>query len=149
LLQHEVILLKSCYPNSHIMTGDQLDQYKTSYLSMRSVMDQHPEKLFVLLTPPPLNPAGTNPEAALRARQFANWMGSAEYLNGHPNVVVFDLFDYLAEEMTGAEDADMLKAEYRDGADSHPNTEANQTIGPLLVDYVIQSIEMYRGVWDR
>lgn len=147
LLQHEVIVWKSCFaPANHITSDQQLEQYKTWYLGMRDVMDQHPEKVFVVVTQPPLNPAETDAGEAARARAFANWLKSDEYLRGHRNVFTFDLYGDLAEDNPSAADANMLRASYRDGSDSHPNRKANETVGPVFVDFIIHAIQSYRTV---
>jgi hypothetical protein len=144
LLQHEVIILKSCYPNSSITSDEQLAQNKDYYLKIRDTMDKHPDKVFILVTTPPLNPAETDLETAARARAMADWLKSDEFLSGHPNVFTFDFFSYLAEDQPGSSGLNMLKAAYQDGADSHPNQLANETIGPKFVEFVIQSIQGYR-----
>jgi len=144
LLQHEVIAFKSCFPASNISSETQLEQYKTWYLEMRAVMDRHPEKLFIVLTPPPLNPAETTPTAAERARRFAGWLSSPEFLDGRPNIATFDFFDLLAESDPGKEDFNMLRADYREGTDSHPNQLANQEIGPQFVAFILRAIEAYK-----
>ena len=145
LLQHEVIIFKSCFPVSNITSDEQLEEYKSYYLAMRDVMDQHLDKLFVVMTPPPLNPAETTAEAAVRARAFADWLRSDEYLSGHANVTTFDFFDYLAEADPTLPDYNMLREAYREGSDSHPNAMANGIIGPLFVDFVVDAIESYRA----
>lgn len=145
LLQHEVIILKSCFPVSHIADDDQLDAYKSHYLAMRDVMDQCPDKVFVLMTPPPLNPAATDATAAARARAFSEWLASDVYLDRHSNVFTFDFFDHLAEADPTSPDHNMLRAAYRDGTDSHPNRAANEATGPLLVEFVIHAVRSYRG----
>jgi len=145
LLQHEVIIFKSCFPNSHIISPDQLEQDKEWYLDMRATFENYPEKVFIILTQPPLNPAETNPEAALRARELTAWLTSDEFLNGHSNLFVFDFFDLLAENDFTSIDANMLRREYRNGSDSHPNQLANETIGPLFVDFVLKSIQTYQN----
>jgi len=145
LMQHEVIAFKSCFPVSDITSDEQLAEYKADYLSMRDVMDQHPDRVFIVVTPPPLNPAATNANAAARARAFANWLKSDAYLEGHPNVFTFDLFDLLAEGDPIAPDYSMLRAAYREGDDSHPNRMANETIGPLFVDFIVQAVKAYRA----
>ncbi|MFZ5917168.1 MAG: hypothetical protein ACOYZ7_09565 [Chloroflexota bacterium] len=145
LMQHEVIAFKSCFPASNITSQAQLEQYQTWYLGMRDVMDQHPEKVFIALTPPPLNPAATNAETAARARAFADWLTSGEFLAGHPNVFTFDFFDLLAERDPSAPDLNMLRAAYRDGEDSHPNERANQTVGPLFADFIFETVAAYRA----
>ena len=144
LMQHEVIAFKSCFPASNITSEEQLQQYKTWYLGMRAVMDRYPDHVFIVVTPPPLNPAATDAETAARARAFANWLKSDEFLAGHPNVFTFDFFDLLAEGDPSAPDSNMLRADYREGKDSHPNELANQTIGPLFADFIIEAVQTYR-----
>lgn len=144
LMQHEVIIFKSCFPTSDITSDAQLAQYKTWYLGMRDVMDQHPDHVFVVVTPPPLNPVATTPGAAARARAFASWLASDAFLDGHVNVFTFDLFDALAESDLSAPDANMLQAVYREGEDSHPNTLANETIGPEFADFIVTSVRAYQ-----
>jgi hypothetical protein len=147
LLQHQVIAFKSCFdPANHITTDRQLETYKAWYMGMRVVMDRYPDKIFIVVTDPPLNPAETNSQEATRARAFANWLKSSEYLNGRRNVFTFDLYGYLAEDDSTSPDDNMLRRAYREGSDSHPNQLANETIGPLFVDFVIKAIQDYRAV---
>ena len=143
LLQHEVIVFKSCYPVSDITSEEKLDEYKAYYLEMRDVMDQHPDNIFLLVTPPPLNPSETNSEIAARVRRFTDWLVSDEYLAGRLNIFTFNFFGYLAEDDSTSLELNMLRAEYRQGTDSHPNLEANETIGPRFMDFVIQAINEY------
>ncbi len=144
LMQHDVIMFKSCYPASNISTDEELEQRKSWYLKMRDFMDQHRDKIFVLVTPPPLNPAETSAAAAQRARAIATWLTSAEFLSGHSNLFTYDLFDRLAENDAAKVDVYMLRQDYRSGTDSHPTQVANERIGPDLVQFVVQSIDQYR-----
>ena len=145
LMQHEVIIFKSCFPVSDISNQEYLDKYKRYYLSIRDVVDQHPDRLFIALTPPPVVPESSTPRNAARAREFANWLQSDEFLAGHANLFTFDFFDLLAEGDPSAPDHDTLRAEYRPGiaGDSHPNVLANETIGPRFVEFVVDAIESY------
>jgi hypothetical protein len=143
LLRHEVLIFKSCFPNSAIESDDSLEQRKALYRGMRDVIDRHPDRLFILLTTPPLHPKATDAQQAARARALARWLGSDEFLRGRPNLYVFDFFDLLADPATHT-----LRAEYQtdpDSTDSHPNEAANQTIGPLFVDFVDKAIQAYRA----
>ncbi len=136
LANHQVIAFKSCFPASEIADTDTLNQYKTWYLAMRNAFDQRPDKLFVVMSTPPLHRLATTATAAANARQFANWLKSSAYLSGHTNIVCFDLFNYLA----GADN--FLKYEYEGShsdSDSHPNTLANQTVGPIFAQFLIDS----------
>jgi hypothetical protein len=141
LMQYDVIVFKSCYPVSNIQSDDQLAEYKSYYLSIRERMDEYPNKIFILVTPPPEIPAETDAQAAARARDFADWLASGEYRNGHANVSTFDFFDLMADPSTN-----MLRIEYQsDEFDAHPNELANQTVGPLFADFIDQSIRAYGG----
>ena len=139
LMQYDVIAFKSCYPVSDIQSDAQLAEYRSHYLSIRARMDQYPNKIFIVVTPPPEIPADSDPQAAARARDFADWLTSGEYLDGHPNVFTFNFFDLVADPATN-----MLRADYRtDESDAHPNELANQTVGPLFVDFIDQSVKTY------
>jgi hypothetical protein len=147
LLQYEVIIFKSCFdPTSHIESDAELEADKSDYLQVRDAIDQHPDKVFILLTQPPLNPAETNPAQAARARNLADWLASPEYVGERANLFVYNFFAALAVDDPGAADDNMLRAEYRNGSDSHPNELANEQIGPELVEFVIKAIDTYRSL---
>ncbi len=136
MLAYDVILFKSCFPASNISSNEQFEEYQRYYLAIRDVIDQHPDKLFIPFTTPPLVPNETDAASAARARRWAEYLTSPEYLAGHPNIAVFDFFDHLADENG------YLRAEYRaDEWDSHPNDYANQVVGPLLVAFVDEAIQ--------
>lgn len=113
LLRHEVIVFKSCFPNTFIDSDEKLAQQKAYYLNIRSSLDRYPDHIFIVVTSPPLEPGSTTPEAAARARSLAEWLTSPEYLDGHPNMYVFDLFSLLARPDQGRWDANTLRTEYR------------------------------------
>jgi hypothetical protein len=143
LLQHEVIIVKSCFPNSGIDSDAELEQNKNWYLQMRDIVDQHADRIFIILTSPPLHPLSTDASEATRARVLADWLGSEEYLQDRKNLFVFDLFDQLTDSETN-----MLREEYqRDtgSSDSHPNITANRQIGPIFVEFVDQAIITYKS----
>ncbi len=87
LMEYDVIAFKSCFPVSNIQSDEQLAQYQSYYRSIRSRMDQYPNKVFIVITPPPEIPAETDAEAAARARTFADWLTSDEYLGGQLNAL--------------------------------------------------------------
>ncbi|MBA4377379.1 MAG: hypothetical protein C0395_01760 [Gemmatimonas sp.] len=141
LENHQVIAFKSCYPASDVGSDAELQQYKTWYLAMRDVFDGHPDKIFVVISQPPRHRLITDRDDAARARAFATWLGSAEYLGGHDNLRCFDLFDRLAVPDNGTATANMLRWEYERSHtddDSHPNALANLTIGPDLAAFLIE-----------
>jgi len=140
LMAYDVIVFKSCFPTSNIVDDGQLDAYRSYYHTIRDTTDLYPQKLFVIVTPPPQVPNNTNAEEAGRARLFADWLGSDDYLGGHANLVTFDFFDLLAG------DDSTLQPSYRvDEWDAHPNDLANQEIGPIFVSFLDAAIMDYFG----
>jgi len=141
----QVIAFKSCFGASNIDDASALQDRKNWYLAMRDFFDQHPEKLFVVMSFPPQTPLETTATQAGYARAFANWLKSAEYRSGHPNVVCFDLFYYLAKADDGSADANMLQAEYRlsDPHDSHPKDNAYGIVGPKFAEFLINAALNY------
>ncbi|MGQ9573071.1 MAG: hypothetical protein ACUVX1_12550 [Chloroflexota bacterium] len=139
LMQYGVIAFKSCFPVSDIQSDEQLAEYKSYYLSIRDRMDEFPNKIFIVVTSPPQVAEYTDSQAAGRARAFADWLASDEYLGGHPNVFTFDFFDLLADPSTN-----MLRADYQSAEDdAHPNELANQAIGPLFADFIDRAVRAY------
>jgi len=134
---HEVIAFKSCYPASDIGSDTELEARKTWYLSMRDVFDQFPEKIFIVMSQPPRHRLATNKDDADRARAFADWLKSDTYLAGHDNIVCMDLFNEFAQADDGSDTRNMLRYEYERShydSDSHPNTLANETVGPWYAE---------------
>jgi hypothetical protein len=145
MANHQVIAFKSCYPASAIGSEAMLVQYQTWYLAMRDFFDLHPEKIFVVMSPPPLHRVATNAADAARARTFSLWLGSGAYLSGHPNIICFDLFDQFAQPADGSTYQNMLRYEYEtnhEGTDWHPNLLANQTVGPIFAQFLATVAEM-------
>lgn len=145
LALYDVIAFKSCYSNSGIHSEAHLNLCKHHYNTIAKVINQHPEKTFILLTTPPLASRRTNPAEAMRARALARWLKEGEFSRKCLNLFVFDLFSFLAESKLAAHNANMLKSDYRHRFpfDSHPNRNANMHIGPIFIDFVISKIQEY------
>lgn len=140
--RHQVIIFKNDHSTGDIASSAQLQQYFTDYLAIRDVLDQYPDKLFVLMSGPPRRPEAISNAEADRARTFYEWLQSPEYMNGHPNILFFDLFDALANPDDPSDpERNMLRAEFRlppeGSTDSHPNLQANLTVGPLIASMII------------
>lgn len=105
---NEVIIIKSCFPNSAVSgnpndpardEGDQftVSNYKFIYNDLLKYFGEHPEKLFIIVTAPPL--LGT--EYASNARAFNEWLRN-DWLRENnyrlKNVVVFDFYNILTSE---------------------------------------------------
>lgn len=145
LFLHDVIIIKSCFTASDIDDDAKLEADQQYYRAISAVMGQHPEKLFILLTQPPRNPAETDAASARRARELASWLISDEFIQGNANIKVFDLFDLLAEPDQAATDANTLKTVYRNGTDSHPNDAGSLAAGQQFAEFVIQAASAYQA----
>lgn len=145
LMQHEVIVFKSCFTGNVLADDAQVEAMKGDYETVRRFIEGHPEKLFLLLTSPPLNSSEADPAMAARARQMADWLLSEDFRRGLPNLYVFDLYGRLAENDPASPDFNTLRADYRNGTDNHPNQKANQAVAPLLADFIVQSVRDYHS----
>lgn len=151
---NNIVMFKSCFPNSQIESDGTapgnpnsrertIANYKAVFDGLGREMRKYPNNLFVYLTYPPQVPAVTTPTHAARARQFNRWLieeflPSYQKETGLDNFVVFDLFDFLADENN------VLKTNYRVSIpnDSHPNELANR-------EAVRQFMEFFRPIWTN
>ena len=115
--ENKIILFKSCFPNSNLRgrpgdparTGpnplrgqDSSSQYMTVanakgiYKDLLKYFATRPDKLFVVVTAPPLSARETSPGAANNTRALNRWLVN-NWLSGYPhkNVVVFDFYNVL------------------------------------------------------
>ncbi len=121
--ENEIIMFKSCFPNSRLAgsptdsptIGDNplwgkdawaTDEFMTvsnakgAYVSLLDYFAAHPDKLFVVITAPPLvkydKSQKTDAQHAANARAFNSWLLN-EWLTDYPqkNVAVFDFYNVL------------------------------------------------------
>jgi len=152
---YDTIIFKHCFPGADVLadTGSpdvsssrkSLENYKAQYRALRREFDKYPNNLFIAWTLVPRHRLATNAENAARAKQFVDWVKN-EWLTedgqSHPNIKVFDFWGYAAESNENPErgQVNTLKYEYErshSSSDSHPNTLANETIGPIFAQAVI------------
>ena len=141
--ENEIIIFKSCFPNSDLEgnpddppTSDgwlSVGHAKYVYNEILSYFGQHPEKLFVVITAPPLSDRGN----AANARAFNlwlvnDWLSENDY--SYHNVAVFDFYNVLTgkdghhtfengEEVHQVASKDTLH--YPSG-DDHPSKKGSQ-----------------------
>ncbi|MEK6839952.1 MAG: hypothetical protein AABX72_03350 [Nanoarchaeota archaeon] len=134
ILSYDVIAFKNCYPTTRIISDQQLEEDIKYYIIIRDNLRKYPAKQFILLTPPPARRETTKIEDAKRAMKLVAWLNSSDFLQGVPNIHVFDFFGLLADKNG------MLKKEYQRLLpwDSHPNKKANLTVAPLFADYLVK-----------
>ena len=102
--ENEIIVFKSCFPNS-ALTGSPSDapspdgwltvgHAKYVYHELLAYFGEHPDKLFVVITAPPLS----DPAYAANARAFNQWLVNDwldQYSTTLKNVAVFDFYNVL------------------------------------------------------
>lgn len=151
-----LVIFKHCYPGASIEVDlgkpditskrKSIENYKLQYRALRTLMDGMPDKKFMVWTLVPLHRLATTTDQANRAYQFVQWM-KTEWLTEdgklHPNIFIFDFFSLAAEMSLSPVNGKQycLKYDYEyshTSNDSHPNTLANSTIGPLFAEAVVK-----------
>lgn len=129
---YDTVMIKSCYPNSHVKSEQQLQSIKVQYQAIFEAFVAHRKQL-ILLTTPPLRPLLTSQTEAKLASELAYWLAASAAKMG---VRVFDLHHTYAE-MSGKHQG-MLKREYRRLLpwDTHPNRIAHEAIAPQLARFI-------------
>lgn len=133
-LRYDIVVIKSCYPNSNIASDQELEGIKQHYVAICSFFAKQ-NRMLIILTSPPLTPLMTKPDKAKRARELSDWLVNTDF---GASVKVFNLFDLLAISPRSKQ-ANMLKKEYRRWlpTDSHPNTRASKEIASKLVSFFV------------
>jgi hypothetical protein len=129
--ENEIILFKSCFPNSALggnpddplNTGENplfgegagsefhtVANAKGVYTNLLSYFSTRQDKLFIVITAPPLHKNNTNPQQAANARAFNRWLVEA-WLQTYPykNVAVFDFYNVLTSN-GGSKDRNDLES---------------------------------------
>jgi hypothetical protein len=165
---NQIVLFETCF-NSNWFVGRgtppgaatgpalTLENAKATFRELRTILERHPDVLFVHLTASPLAPRlvgeprwkalarkltgkpsrGAQYEAgAALAREFNSWLATPDgWLKGYPqkNIIVLDQYDILTG--SGRTNA-LLYTRDPSGEDSHPNREGlakvAEALAPLL-----------------
>ena len=151
-----LVIFKHCYPGAGLNsdTGKpdvksnrkSIENYKLQYRALRTLMDGLPDKKFMVWTLVPLHRLATTTEQAARAYEFVQWVKEqwlTEDGKQHSNIFIFDFFSLAAEMNKNPANGKQycLKYDYEyshTSNDSHPNTLANATIGPLFAQAAIK-----------
>jgi hypothetical protein len=142
--ENQIILFKSCFPNSALEgspndpptpgTDLNVGNAKFIYNEILQYFKTRPDKLFVVITAPPL----TDGTLSNNARAFDEWLVNdwlKENNYTQPNVAVFDFYNILTgpnnhhrfnngaiEHVTN----DKRNTEYYPSEDDHPNSQGNR-----------------------
>jgi hypothetical protein len=151
--ENEVVLIKSSFPNSALSGSptdpptvgenplrgqDASSEYTTVgnakgiYNDLLAYFATRQDKLFVVVTAPPLVSGATSAEPAANARALNDWLVN-EWLVGyaHRNVAVFDFFNVLTSNGGSTAESDLN----RDGGNHHRIWDASvQQVHPVASD---------------
>ncbi len=117
--ENEIIMFKSCFPNSDLYghpndppLAEPDDSYtvanaKAVYNKILTYFATRQDKLFIVITAPPLMQSETTPQRAANARAFNNWLVN-DWLKDYPykNVAVFDYYNVLTSNGGNANNND-------------------------------------------
>jgi hypothetical protein len=142
--ENQIILFKSCFPNSALdgspddppSSGSDLNVGNAKYIynEILQYFKTRPDKLFVVITAPPL----TDGTFAANARAFNQWLVNDWLREDNytlPNVAVFDFYNVLTgpnnhHRFTGGQIEhvinDKRNTEFYPSEDDHPNRQGNQ-----------------------
>jgi hypothetical protein len=155
---YELVIYKHCFPGAGIAEPDgtpditsskkTVENYKLQYRALRDMMDNMPTQKFMLWTLAPLHRLATNHDQAGRAHEFVEWIKNdflTEDGKEHPNIYIFDFYGLVAQLDPNTTNNDLycLKYEYEgshSGSDSHPNTAANEYVGPFFARAVVDAL---------
>jgi len=145
---NEVVIFKSCYPNSEV--GGSIADEQAIYNGLLTYFAAHTDKLFILIIPP----APVSTSSYVLTKQLNDWLvdTSSGWLSGyaHNNVGVYDYYCTLSETDSHhtVEAGSVVhsysasyggNSPYHTGGDSHPstagNTKATTEFLPLLNYY--------------
>jgi hypothetical protein len=130
--ENTIVMFKSCFPNSDV--GSDISDEQAIYNSLVPYVQEHPDKMFVLVTSPPMQEI-SDPQ---KTRELCDWLTDrqsgwlADLTTG--NVFVFDLYNVLTDSaahhrlVDGQEVHESVPGHntlaYPSG-DDHPSTEGN------------------------
>ncbi len=163
--ENEIILFKSCFPNSNLYGAPTDDAYATPndweysvanakavYNDLLTYFATRQDKLFVVITAPPLAEGeyvlydGETPAAdrAANARAFNNWL-VGEWLASYPhnNVAVFDYYDVLTSNGSAARTDDTSTSDEPNDLDMDGGNHHRWNADPGAVEHTIDVANDY------
>ncbi len=157
--KYDVVIMKHCYTAARIepdigapdiaSNRKSIENYKLQYRAIRDRLDSYPETKFIVFTLTPRHRLRTDAAQAARAKSFADWVKN-EWLQEdgkeHGNIFIFDWWGYIAENNPAPEQGavNCLRYDYEkdhSSDNSHPNLLANETMGPVFANYIVETIE--------
>lgn len=160
--ENVIIMFKSCFPNSALdgnasdtppsisknnLKGESSDsEYHTIanakgiYIDILKYFETQQDKLFIVITAPPLGRNSTSAQQSNNAREFNNWLTS-EWLENYEydNVAVFDFYDVLTDHGRSN------YLEFSDDPwDDHPSQEGNRNATEEFIPFLNDAYQTWQ-----
>lgn len=155
--ENEIIMFKSCFPNSALQgnpsdpippissnplkgeaAGSEINTVanaKGIYVDLLEYFKTRPDKLFIVITAPPLS----DPSNAGNARSFNQWLVN-DWLKDYPykNVVVFDYYSVLTNGGNTLAYPSSI-------GDDHPSQEGNLKATREFINFLNQAYDQWKS----
>lgn len=150
---NSIVMFKSCFPNSDV--GNSIADEQEIYRSLLPYFSAHPDKLFVLVTPPPMTSLPT-PQLT---RELASWLANREtgWLKDYEgvNAYAFDFYNVLTAPdahhrmLDGQESHEVVPGHdtlfYDSNGDNHPNEQGDRKAAEEFVPLLNAWYERFLG----
>jgi hypothetical protein len=135
LKDFDLVIVKSCFPNSRIESDSTLEALRGTYAGMLARAEELDIPLAICTTPP-VRTGRIDAPAARRAARMAEWLVAQEAFVG-----VFDLFAHLADTDANSDTFGMLRRSYTNSflIDSHPTREASRSVGEPFARFILDT----------
>ncbi|MBN2101101.1 hypothetical protein JW710_04415 [Candidatus Dojkabacteria bacterium] len=161
--ENTIVMFKSCFPNSYLggstsesvpsisdnpLVGQSADsEYHTVanakgiYIDLLKYFETEQDKLFIVVTAPPLGRNNSDSKHSSNARAFNNWLKN-DWITDYEydNVAVFDFFDIL----TANGESNYLEY-YDDEYDDHPSMEGNRIATEEFILFLNEAYADFEG----
>lgn len=137
LREFDLVVMKSCFPNSQIKSDQALEDLRSGYVRMASHASEVGIPIALLTTPPIRTGIMTTRTNAARAADLAGWLSSEE----SPIERVFDLFSRLSVQDPNDRNFGRLRPEFTNRMllDSHPNWDGSTSVAEDLSQFIVRS----------
>lgn len=138
LKRYDLVVVKSCFPNSRIESDGALETMKDTYRAMIAAAADL-EVPLAMATTPPVRIGRIEQHSATRAAMVAGWLTARDDL-----VAVFDLFGMLADADPESPTYGMLRKAYTNPflIDSHPTRAASRAIGRPFAEFLLATAKL-------
>ncbi len=138
LAGYDLVLVKSCFPNSRIESDQRLAELQEIYTAIAKTARRAVDGARIgVVTTPPVRVGRIKSDDARRAASLASWL-----VDSGPFEVTFDLFGALADLELSSDGFGMLRREFTNPflVDSHPTRRASEGVGEPFAAFLTAAV---------